>query len=167
MRFSTINPPGSLLATSTVLEPPAETLTTTAPKRTAADIRKSFLLVFLCTLIGAVAQILMKQGSTQVGTHVTLADVARHPAYIVAFTVGIITNVKLFLGYCLYGVMTFLMAAALKGRELSRLYPIIALTYVWVMILSLFLLPGEHMNFFRSMGIAFIVGGVSVLGMKK
>jgi len=63
--------------------------------------------------------------------------------------------------------MTFLMAAALKGRELSRLYPIIALTYVWVTILSLFLLPDEHLNFFRSMGIAFIVGGVSVLGLKK
>jgi multidrug transporter EmrE-like cation transporter len=67
----------------------------------------------------------------------------------------------------MYGINTFLMALALKGRELSRLYPIIALTYVWVTILSLFVLPGEHMNFFRSVGIAFIVGGVSVLGMKK
>lgn len=63
--------------------------------------------------------------------------------------------------------MTFLMAAALKGRELSRLYPIIALTYVWVTILSLFLLPNEHLNFFRSIGIAFIVAGVSILGLKK
>lgn len=71
------------------------------------------------------------------------------------------------MGYCLYGVMTFLMALALKGKELSRLYPIIALTYVWVTILSLFLLPGEHMNFFRSAGIAFIVGGVSILGLQK
>ena len=109
----------------------------------------------------------MKLGATQVGTHVSLADVARHPAYIVTFAVGIISNPKLFMGYCLYGVMTFLMAAALKGRELSRLYPIIALSYVWVTILSLFVLPGEHMNFFRVIGLAFIVGGVSILGMKK
>jgi hypothetical protein len=34
-------------------------------------------------------------------------------------------------------------------------------------VLSLFLLADEHLNFFRSVGIAFIVGGVSVLGMKK
>ena len=76
-------------------------------------------------------------------------------------------NLKLFSGYCFYGVNTFLMALALKGRELSRLYPIIALTYVWVTVLSLFVLSGEHMNFFRGIGIAFIVLGVSVLGLKK
>lgn len=67
----------------------------------------------------------------------------------------------------LYGINTFLMALALKGRELSRLYPIIALTFVWVTIFSLIILPGEHMNFFKASGIAFIVGGVSILGMKK
>jgi uncharacterized membrane protein len=36
-----------------------------------------------------------------------------------------------------------------------------------VILLSLIILPGEHMNFFRTIGIVFIVGGVSVLGMKK
>ena len=135
--------------------------------RTPAEARKSILIVLSCTVIGAAAQILMKLGSTQVGSHVSLAEVARHPAYIVQFAVGIFGNPRLFLGYCLYGVMTFLMAAALKGRELSRLYPIIALTYVWVTLLSIFLLPGEHLNFFRTIGLAFIVGGVSILGMKK
>ena len=138
-----------------------------APVDTQASARRSFLLVFVCTLIGAIAQILTKQGTAQLGAgHITLADVARHPPLFVSFAVGIITNLRLFCGYCLYGVMTFLMALALKGRELSRLFPIIALTYVWVTILSVFLL-GEHMDFFRSIGIAFIVCGVSVLGLKK
>lgn len=125
------------------------------------------MLVFLCTLIGAIAQILTKQGTAQLGAgHITLGEVARDPRLFFSFAIGIITNFRLFCGYCLYGVMTFLMALALKGRELSRLFPIIALTYVWVTILSLFLL-GEHMNFFRSAGIAFIVCGVSILGLKK
>lgn len=135
-----------------------------------AAARRSFLLVFSCTLIGALAQILLKQGTAQLGEHhlhLTLGQVARRPELFVEFSLGVISNAKLFLGYCLYGVMTFLMAAALKGRELSRLYPIIALTYVWVTILSLFLLPDEHLNFFRSIGIAFIVAGVSILGLKK
>ena len=128
------------------------------------------MLVFSCTAIGALAQILLKQGTAQLGEHhlhLTLGQVARRPELFVQFSLDVISNAKLFLGYCLYGVMTFLMAAALKGRELSRLYPIIALTYVWVTILSLFLLPDEHLNFFRSIGIAFIVGGVSILGLKK
>lgn len=135
-----------------------------------AAARRSFLLVFSCTAIGALAQILLKQGTAQLGEHhlhLTLGQVARRPELFVEFSLSVISNAKLFLGYCLYGVMTFLMAAALKGRELSRLYPIIALTYVWVTILSLFLLPNEHLNFFRTIGIAFIVGGVSILGLKK
>jgi multidrug transporter EmrE-like cation transporter len=129
--------------------------------------RKSFALVFCCTLIGALAQILVKKGTEQLGAHITLGQVAHDPSLFVSFSIGIITNLKLFMGYTLYGVNTFLMALALKGRELSRLYPIIALTYVWVTFLSLFVLPGEHLNFFRIMGIVFIVVGVSVLGLRK
>lgn len=108
----------------------------------------------------------MKLGTAHLGSHITLTDVAKHPVLFVSFCIGIITNFKLFMGYCLLGVQTVLMAMALKGQELSKLYPIIALTYVWVILLSLLLLPSEHMNFFRSAGIVFIVGGVSVLGRK-
>jgi multidrug transporter EmrE-like cation transporter len=133
-----------------------------------AAARRSFMLVFSCTLIGALAQILVKQGTGQLGaSHLTLGQVMHKPALFVQFCLSMMTNMKLFIGYCMYGVNTFLMALALKGRELSRLYPIIALTYVWVTILSLFVLPDEHLNFFRSAGIAFIVGGVSILGLKK
>ena len=122
--------------------------------------------MFFCTLIGAAAQMLIKQGSAQLGTHVTLADLTRHPALFVRFALNMITNAKLFFGYSCYAINVLLIALALKGRELSRLYPIIALTYVWVTFLSIALL-GEHLNFFKTAGIAFIVSGVSVLGMKK
>lgn len=131
-----------------------------------AAARRSFLLVFSCTLIGALAQILIKQGARHLA-QVTLLDVVHDPALFFRFGIGVISNVRLFFGYCFYGVNTVLMALALKGRELSRLYPIIALTYVWVTLLSLATLPGEHMNFFRTLGIVFIVGGVSILGLRK
>jgi multidrug transporter EmrE-like cation transporter len=133
----------------------------------SAAARKSFALVFCCTLIGAIAQILVKKGAQSLGTHVTLGQVAHDPLLFVRFTIGIASNFKLFVGYLLYGVNTFLMARALKGRELSRIYPIIALTYVWVTLLSLFMLPGEHLNLFRSAGIVTIVAGVSLLGLRK
>jgi multidrug transporter EmrE-like cation transporter len=145
------------LTSSTALEAPPDT-------RRAA--RRSFLLVFSCTVIGALAQMLIKTGAGQLGAHVTLRDVLHDPILVLRFGIGIASNLKLFCGYCLYGVNTFLMALALKGRELSRLYPIIALTYVWVTLLSLLFLS-EHMNFFRALGIAFIVAGVSILGLKQ
>jgi len=113
------------------------------------------------------AQMLIKQGTTQLGAHITLGDLLRAPSLFVRFCFGVIGNSKLFLGYMCYAVNVLLIALALRGRELSRLYPIIALTYVWVTLLSLFLLPDEHMNFFKGVGIAFIVGGVSMLGIKK
>jgi multidrug transporter EmrE-like cation transporter len=138
-----------------------------SPIASRSAARKSFLLMFFCTLIGAMAQMLIKKGTAQLGARVTLADLVQHPSFFLQFCLGVFGNLKLFLGYLCYGVNTFLIAMALKGRELSRLYPIIALTYVWVAALSLYFLPDEHMNFFKWVGIAFVVGGVSVLGLKK
>lgn len=136
-----------------------------APFDARAAARRSVLIMFLCTLTGAAAQMLIKLGTKNIGAHVTLVDVVHHPALFFRFGLDMIGNPKLFAGYAMYGVNTFLISIALKGRELSRLYPIIALTFVWVTALSIFVL-GEHMNIFRAVGIALIVGGVSILGLK-
>ena len=77
-----------------------------------------------------------------------------------------LTNPLLFTGYALYGINTILLAVALREAELSLLYPIIALTFVWVAILSVFLLH-EHMNALKLAGIATIVIGVGILGRGK
>jgi multidrug transporter EmrE-like cation transporter len=76
---------------------------------------------------------------------------------------AILTNVPLILGYSLYGVNTLLLVVALRDGELSMLYPIIALTYVWVTLLSYTLLH-EPPNLYKNIGIATIVVGVAVLG---
>jgi multidrug transporter EmrE-like cation transporter len=127
--------------------------------------RRSLLLVFSCTVIGAAAQMLIKAGAGQLDVHLTLPQVLHDPMLVFRFGFRIAENIKLFVGYALYGINTVLMAYALKGRELSRLYPIIALTYVWVTGLSVFFLA-EHVNFYRMSGIALIVIGVSILGGK-
>jgi multidrug transporter EmrE-like cation transporter len=131
----------------------------------APSAQRSFLLVFSCTVIGALAQMLIKKGAGQMGVHLTLPQVLHDPMLVFAFGMRIVENLKLFVGYSLYGINTVLMAYALKGRELSRLYPIIALTYVWVTILSLVVLQ-ENVNFYRMLGISLIVTGVSILGGK-
>ena len=113
----------------------------------AARRRRSVILVFACTVLGAAAQILMKIGMGHFEPRV----------------LAIATNVPLVLGYVLYGVNTLMMVLALREGELSMLYPIIALTYVWVTLLSYALLP-EKPNLYKNVGIATIVIGVAVLG---
>ena len=117
------------------------------PSPDATARRKSILLVFSCTVLGAFAQILMKIGMTHF-----------HPTPL-----ALITNYPLVAGYTLYGINTLMLVLALREGELSMLYPIIALTYVWVTLLS-YLILKEPPNFYKNLGIATIVLGVAVLG---
>ena len=105
-------------------------------------------LVFSCTILGAAAQMLMKIGMGHLG----------HTGIM-----GYLTSLPLLAGYSLYGLSTVLMVFALRDGELSILYPIIALTYVWVTILSV-LFFHESLNFFKVAGIAVVVAGVAVMG---
>lgn len=109
---------------------------------------QSITLVLCCTVLGAAAQMLMKVGLSHLS----------HPGLT-----GYATSPLLLAGYCLYGINTVLMIFALRDGELSILYPIIALTYVWVTILSV-LFFHESLNFFKLLGVAVIVAGVAVLG---
>ncbi len=76
---------------------------------------------------------------------------------------GMLTNLPLLAGYSLYAISTVLLVLALRGGELSILYPVISLTYVWVALLSVFIL-NETLNPFKLAGVAVIVAGVAVLG---
>ena len=114
---------------------------------TAAARQRSVLLVFCCTVLGAAAQLLMKVG---------MAHFNPQP-------LALVTNVPLVAGYALYGINTLMLVLALRDGELSMLYPIIALTYVWVTLLS-YLLLAEKSNLYKNIGIATIVIGVAVLG---
>ncbi len=109
---------------------------------------QSIGLVFCCTVLGAAAQMLMKVGMQ-----------APHPHLL-----DYLTSVPLFIGYCLYGLSAALLTLALRDGELSILYPVIALTYVWVTILSIPILH-ESLNVFKVTGISTIVIGVAVLGL--
>jgi drug/metabolite transporter (DMT)-like permease len=73
-------------------------------------------------------------------------------------------NYNLIAGIFFYGIGTVLFIPALKGGDLSILYPLIALMYIWVSLLSVKLL-GEKMNKFKWIGILLIVIGVSFIGL--
>ena len=63
--------------------------------------------------------------------------------------------------YAAFG--TLLMVVALRDAELSILYPIIALSYVWVTALSYFIFH-DTLNPWKLTGIVCIMAGVAVLG---
>jgi drug/metabolite transporter (DMT)-like permease len=118
-----------------------------------AQQRRSFLLVVCCTVIGAGAQILIKKGAGALGANPTMVQTA----------MAMVLNPSLLAGFSMYGVSMVLLVLALRHGELSLLYPVFALTYVWVTILSVTLLH-ESMNGFKIAGILTIVGGIAVLG---
>ena len=110
--------------------------------------RQSVGLVCICTLFGVAAQYFIKTSGMQIGNGGLMA---------------ILTNLHLWTGLTLYGIFTMLLILALRDGELSLLYPVISLTYVWVTILSV-LVFHEQMNFFKLSGIAVICAGVALLG---
>ena len=108
---------------------------------------QSLTLVFFFTFLGATAQMLMKKGMQQPDPSLW----------------HYITSLPLFAGYCLYGLGAAMFTLALRDGELSVLYPVISLTYVWVTILSVVILH-ETINVYKVLGVATIIAGVAVLG---
>ena len=108
----------------------------------------SVLLVFICTLIGAAAQVFFKLGATALQR---------------ATPVQIFTSPVLLVGYVLYGISTGLLILALRRGQLSLLYPVIALTYVWVTILSM-LIFNESLNAYKAIGLTVVIAGVAIIG---
>jgi drug/metabolite transporter (DMT)-like permease len=103
-----------------------------------------------CTILGAGAQMLFKIGTAP----------ARMPHLTIP---AVLLNPTLMAGFALYALFTLLIVLALRDGELSTLYPIISLTYVWVTFLSVWLFH-ESMNVFKAMGVVTIVLGVGLLG---
>ncbi|MBI2656863.1 EamA family transporter [Candidatus Woesearchaeota archaeon] len=105
-------------------------------------------LVVLGTLVGAFGPILLKKASAK-----SLSKLS-----------SLATNYHLFGGVALYAIGTIIFIPALKGGDLSVLYPFVALSYIWVSLLSIKYL-GEKMNKYKWVGIALIIIGVSFIGI--
>ena len=124
-------------------------------------------MVVVFTVMASVAQVLYKMGANALNKVPagSIADIAVGSMHfqISAALVAVATNIPMIVGLTLYGIGAVMMVLALQHGELSVLYPIISLSYVWVAILSV-LVFHEHLNIYRIAGIAVIIGGVAVLG---
>jgi drug/metabolite transporter (DMT)-like permease len=128
---------------------------TPAPDVHVPDPAKRNLAIYIvlaCTLLVAIGQYLIKLGANRL-SH----------AGLLATAIGIITIPQLFAGYCLYALFTVMFVYALRHGELSILYPLIALGYVWTTITAVVVLH-ESMNAYKIVGLLVIICGVAVLG---
>ncbi|MBI2140145.1 EamA family transporter [Candidatus Woesearchaeota archaeon] len=105
-------------------------------------------MVLLGCLIGSFGPIFLKKGSASAGLSLS----------------GIFRNFHLLFGVFLYGAGTAFFIPALKGGELSVLYPLVSTTYIWVSLWSVIILK-EKMNAMKWAGIAVIILGVSLIGI--
>lgn len=103
-------------------------------------------LMLICTLLASGGQVLLKIGSKTA-----------------SFDISLLTNYTLIVAFLIYGVAGTILIFALKGGELSVLYPIIATSFIWVSFLSSYFL-GEAMNLWKLAGIIAIIIGVSFIG---
>ena len=128
---------------------------TSAPEVHVPDPAKrklAIVIVLACTLLVAIGQYLIKLGANRLS----------HAGFL-ATVIGIIVIPQLFAGYCLYAVFTVMFVYALRHGELSILYPLIALGYVWVTITAV-LAFHEQLNPLKIAGLIVIMCGVGVLG---
>lgn len=116
----------------------------------------AILLIAFSTLIVAVAQLLLKFGVNRLSFDVN--------TIFESISINILTNIPLIIGCVGYVVAAILLLISLKQGELSVLFPIYSLSFVWVTILS-FQFLNELMTSFKLVGIVIIVIGVSLLGI--
>lgn len=109
--------------------------------------RFAILLIIVCTVFTSVGQILLKLSTKNMSLNFF----------------SLITNYYLIFGVIIYGLGALIMLVALKKGELSVLYPFIALSFIWVALISLFFLH-EKLLLINWIGIILIVGGVSLIG---
>ncbi len=111
---------------------------------------KYILIAAGCAVFGALGQLFFKLGAETVSLDI----------FSWIFNFWVIT------GLIFYGIATIVFIMTLKKAELSLLYPVIATSYIWVGLFSVFII-GETVSLVNWLGFALIIGGVTLTSIKK
>ena len=111
---------------------------------------KLIIVMIVCTMFTSAGQIFFKLASKNFALDI----------------IKLITNYWLIIGAVLYLIGALLMVYALKFGNLSTVYPFIALSFIWVFLLSLVIFS-EKATAFKIIGtISIIIGVVMIAGSK-
>ena len=106
----------------------------------------AILIAVACSVFGAIGQIFFKLGSQNLTFNI----------------IEQLSNYKLIIGLTFYGIATIGYVFALKQANISILYPIIALSYVWVSILAVVFLH-EPFPLYKWAGVAGLIVSIGVI----
>ena len=107
-------------------------------------------LVVSGTIVGSFAPLLLKVG--MLNKKVTIKN--------------LLLNIKIISGIFLYFISSLFFVVALKGGELSVLYPLVSFGYIWVTINSRVFLK-EKITIYKMIGIIFIFLGIVLIGLSN
>ncbi len=108
------------------------------------------LLVVTASVIGSFGAVFLKFGSLNL--ELTF--------------MGMLRNWRLALGIALYLLSSVFFMAGIKNGELTILYPMVSLGYIWTMIWSRIVFK-EPITQYKVMGLAMIIAGIAVLNMGR
>lgn len=111
-------------------------------------------LLTLNLILVIVAQFLLKAGMNSVGGFGTMP--------MVEFFVGAATSIKVISGVSLYALSAISWLVLLSKAELSMVYPMISISYVFVLAISALFL-GEQVGPLRIIGTLLIILGVVLI----
>ena len=110
----------------------------------------SMLLVVAASVIGSFGAVFLKFGA--INLELTIMGMAR--------------NWRLMAGIALYLLSSVFFMAGIKNGELTILYPMVSLGYIWTMIWSRIVFK-EPITQYKVMGLAMIIAGIAVLNMGR
>ncbi len=105
---------------------------------------KAIALVLVSTLVTSAGNALLKLGSQSLSLSQPF-------------------NTTLAIGVVLYGLSALMFILALRGGELSVIYPIYGLNFVWISLIALFLFD-EPMPLLKWIGIIVVMAGIVMIG---
>lgn len=105
-------------------------------------------IVALASLIGSFGAIYLKKGAQEFSLN----------------PLKLIKNGRFIFGAVCYTVATGLYVLALRGEDLSVLYPLVSMTYIFISFFSIKLL-NEKMSTWRWTGVGIIILGIVLIGL--
>jgi drug/metabolite transporter (DMT)-like permease len=110
-------------------------------------LMRSMLLVFLASVVGSFGAVFLKMGALRLNK-----------------SVWSFVNTRLILGVGLYLASSVIYAMGVRGGELSVLYPIVSLGYLFTLVWSK-LFFNEPITRYKVAGLSLILVGVFLVGM--
>jgi len=119
-------------------------------------VMKNILLILFSVSLAVFGQFFLKKGMLQIGEMPLSIGT---PFYLLG---KVLTNLRLFIGFSLFGLSAVVWLVVLSRVDLSLAYPMVSIGYVFAMFLSWKYL-GEEISVIRLAGVAVICCGVFLL----